>query len=61
MKVVAIRDLLTKLSKRSECMDELALRLGHLAEVCGFEFLDFHLLELRHLFRVLRVFRGLAF
>ena len=44
VKVVAIRDLLTKLRKRTKCMDKLALRLGHLPEVCGFELLNFHFL-----------------
>jgi len=38
-------------------MDELALRLGHLPEVCGFEFLDLQFF----VSCLLRVFRGYAF
>src|SRR5687767_4779015 len=45
VKVVAVRDFLTQLRKRAERMDELALRLSHLPELCCLEFLNFQFLS----------------
>ena len=44
VKVLAVCNFLAELRKRTECMDELALSLSHLTEVCGFEFLYLQIL-----------------